>query len=416
MTCDTLADTVPAARAGNPDIVVVDIESVDVGSAVSMLSSLREAGVNSIAAVFGLLGLDPGAEQRCELLGAGVDDLLITPPSVTELRLKAGKYLDHRELEQRFAWKTDKLDNAMALLKKFKTELGKTRRAYSREKSLLHNSLKQINMMTRDRDRLKAEVQDLGDRFQKNTRGIETILASMIESRNESNKGHSRRVAGIAVAAGDRLGLKDAEKKLLSTAALLHDVGRLFIPDSILGKAEEELTEYDRDRFRKAPAAGADFLKECPGLERAAGIIAHLNENSDGSGWPKGLKRRYIPLMSRILAGAKILDDLATTDPRPAVDKIPEMLEEFSGTRLDPRVVNALEHYVVTCMNGASIVVKEVGLHQLEPGMVIGAGVYTNTGTKLFSAGAVLTPESITMLMRYNKEYPLAETVFIKAE
>ena len=171
MTCDTLADTVSTARAGNPDIVVVDMESVGVDRAVSMLSSLRGAGVNSIAAVFGLLDLDPGARQRCELLGSGFDDFFKTPPSVTELRLKAGKYLDHRELERRFAWKTDKLDNAMALLKRFKTELGKTRRAFSREKSLLHNSLKQINMMTRERDRLRAEVQDLGDRFKRTPEG-----------------------------------------------------------------------------------------------------------------------------------------------------------------------------------------------------------------------------------------------------
>ena len=270
--------------------------------------------------------------------------------------------------------------------------------------------------MTRERDRLRAEVQDLGDRFQKNTRGIEQILGSMIESRNESNKGHSRRVADIAMALGDRMGLKEIDKKALGTAALLHEVGLLFIPDSILAKPEEALTEYDRDRFRKAPAAGGAFLKGCPGLERAADIIVHLNENADGSGWPKGLKRRYIPVMSRLLAGAELLDDLVTTEPRPNVDTIPGMLEEFSGTRLDPKVVNVLEHYVLTCMNGHSTTVKEVGLHQLEPGMTIGAGVFTNTGTKLFSAGAVLTPESITMLMRYNREYPLAETVFIKAE
>ncbi len=416
MTSDTLADTVSTARAGNPDIVAVDVESVGADRAVTMVSSLRGAGVNSIAAVFGLLDPELDAKQRCELLGSGFDDLFKTPTSVTEFEMRAGKYLDNRELEQRFAWKTDKLDNAMALLKRFKTELAKTRRAFSREKSLLHNSLKQINMMTRERDRLRAEVQDLEDRFQKNTKGIEQILGSMIESRNESNKGHSRRVADIAMAAGDRMGLKKIDKETLGTAARLHEVGLLFIPDSIFAKEEGVLTEYDRDRFRKAPATGAAFLKGCPGLERAADIIGYLNENADGSGWPKGLKRRYIPLMSRILAGAELLDDLATTEPRPCVDTIPGLLEEFSGTRLDPRVVNVLEQYVLTCMNGHSTTVKEVGLHQLEPGMTIGAGVFTNTGTKLFSAGAVLTPESITMLMRYNREYPLAETVFIKAE
>ena len=242
----------------------------------------------------------------------------------------------------------------------------------------------------------------------------------MIEAKNELNKGHSRRVVEIAMFIGDRLGLNTMEKKALEQAALLHEVGVLFIPGSVFTKEKDALTEYEKDLFTRAPSTGAAFLNNCPGLERAAEIIYHLNENADGSGKPKGLKRRYIPLTARILAGAELLDDLVNGVPpkekRVPLEEIPQALESFSGTRLDPRIVNLLEHYVVTCMNGLSMKVKEVGFHQLEPGMIMGAGIYAKMGTKLFSAGAVLTKESITMLMKYNREYPLAETVFIKAE
>jgi HD-GYP domain-containing protein (c-di-GMP phosphodiesterase class II) len=250
----------------------------------------------------------------------------------------------------------------------------------------------------------------------------------MIEAGNETNKGHARRVARIATFVGDSLGLSMIEKTALKQAALLHEAGLLFVPGSVSVKKKEELTEYEKDLFRQAPAVGAEFLNRCPGLERAAQIICHLHENVDGSGRPKGLKRRYIPLTARILAGADLLDDLAnglangwadgpdSGKKRPLPDALPGMLEQFSGTRLDPRIVNLLEYYVVTCMDAHSTRIKEMGFHQLKPGMTMGAGVYAKTGTKLFSAGAVLTEESINMLMRYNREYPLAETVFIKVD
>jgi len=414
IACDTLTRSI--AMECTPDIVVVDIESIGFQRAVEMVAIAKEKSMNFIAGVFAMVDICPGAEKRDELFSAGFDDLVMTPLSVMELGLKAQIYLDKRRLERSLTLKTDKLDSAVILLKKFKIELENTRKAFSREKSLLHNTLKQINMMTMERDRLKGEVRDLGDRFQKNTRGVEKILSSMIESRNESNKGHLRRIADIAAFVGDRLGINTLEKEALEQAALLHEAGLLFVPGSILLKDKELLTDYEKDLFMKAPSTGAAFLKGCPGLERAADVICHLNENVDGSGRPSGLKRRQIPLPSRILAGAVLLDDLATSEPRPSPDKIPLMLEEFSGTRLDPKVVNLLELYVVTCMNGHSGLLKEVGLHQLKPGMIMGAGVYANTGTKLLSTGTLLTEASITMLMRYNREYPLAETVFIKVK
>jgi len=414
ISCETL--TISTLLDYAPDLVAVDIESIGFDRAVDMVAISREKGMNFIAGVFALLDLDPGPKERYELLSAGFDDLVMTPLSVMELGLKVQIHLDKRQLKRSLAFKTDKLDSAVVLLKKFKVELEKTRRAFSREKSLLHNTLKQINMMTMERDRLKGEVWDLGNRFQKNTRGVEKILSSMIESKNESNKGHLRRIGDIAAFVGDRLGINTVEKEAMEQAVLLHEAGLLFVPGSILLKDKESLTEYEKDLFIKAPSTGAAFLKGCPGLERAADIICHINENVDGSGRPGGLKRRQIPLPSRILAGAVLLDHFATSEPRPSPEKIPLMLENLSGTRLDPKVVNLLELYVVTCMNGHSGLLKEVGLHQLKPGMIIGAGVYANTGTKLLSTGALLTEASITMLIRYNREYPLAETVFIKVK
>ncbi len=422
--CGAALSCLKSALEKRPDLLLVDLESIDVDQAEQVIRLARSSAEASIAAVFGVLAVDPGGKQRCEFLGRGVDDLFIKPLSVKELGLKARIFLGQKALAQQADWASKKLENAVELLEKFKADLVKTRKALTKEKNLLHNSLKQITIMTGERERLKAETLDLGRRLRQNTQGIEHILASMIEARNESNKGHARRVARIAMFVGDSLGISRIEKTALKQAALLHEAGLLFLPGSVADKKSQALTAYERDLFRQAPATGAAFLSRCPGLERAAQIISHLHENVDGSGRPQGLKRRYIPLTARILAGADLLDDLASgqaagPDPgekRPCAEAIPGMLESYSGTRLDPRIVNLLEYYVVTCLDGHSTRIKEVGFHQLKPGMTMGAGVYAKTGTKLFSAGVVLTEESITQLMRYNREYPLAETVFIKVD
>ncbi|MDY0222156.1 MAG: HD domain-containing phosphohydrolase [Desulfobacterium sp.] len=430
--CDTLPANLYRAVGESPDLLVMDLESLGADQAEKVLSLVKEKSSNSTAAFFGLLASYPGGKQRWEFLRMGFNDVFIKPLSIEELELKARVLLQQRSLIEEVAWARGQLDNRSDLLEKFKNDLVKTRRALVKEKTLAHNALKQINIMTGERERLKAETLELGEGLRKNTLGIAHILGSMIDARNEANKGHARRVARIAMFVGERLGLTTIEKRALNQAALLHEAGLLFLPGSVSAKMEHELTEYERDLFDQAPATGAGFLNQCPGLKKAAEIISHLHENVDGSGTPHGLRRRYIPLTARILAGADLLDDLvngfagapvngsaAIPGPgvkRPSLNAVPGMLARYSGTRLDPRVVNLLEYHVVACMDGQSTRIQEMGFHQLKPGMTMGAGVYAKTGTKLFSAGAVLSEESINMLMRYNRQYPLVETVFIKVK
>jgi hypothetical protein len=121
-------------------------------------------------------------------------------------------------------------------------------------------------------------------------------------------------------------------------------------------------------------------------------------------------------LLSRILAGADSLDNLLSVNLNIPADKLFSKLELLSGERLDPNVVNYLERYVAICLNKGSEKVREVGIYQLKPGMRTGAGLFTSTGTKLFSAGTVLTEDSIKMVIRYNRAYPVEETVIIRAE
>ncbi len=367
-------------------------------------------------AFIALLKSDPGSETRVNALESGFDDFLIMPFMFNEFQLKMKTLLRLTDFSQRLLWQKKKIISAFEHLEKLKSELVKTRKAFFREKNILHNSLKQINIMTRERAVLKKHLHELDISFNDNVKWMENFLVRMIESRNEKNKGHSRRVAEIAVFVANGFKLKPDDVETVKKAGMLHEFGMLFIPSSIFLKNVDELSVYEKDMFDKSPVHGADILEECTGFKKIAEIIRHLNENVDGSGIPDGLKRRYIPLLSRILAGADTLDTLLTGDVNLSSDELLSKLEANAGERLDPNVVNYLERYVAICLNKGRQKVREVGIYQLKPGMETGAGLFTSTGTKLFSAGTVLTEESINMVVRYNRAYPVEETVIIKAE
>lgn len=376
---------------------------------------------------------DPGMAVRLQCL-ENRSDVMVAPFPFEELNFRIRLHVNQKELNQQISWQKDTLNRALEHIDNLKQIVFGTRKAWSSEKNLLHNSLKQINMMTSDRDTLKKELRDSRIKLSENIKGINSFLCNMVESRNEYQKGHSKRVAEIAEFVAERVGVEPKSIRVLKNAAMLHEVGMLLIPSSILNKEPSLWSDYEKNMIIHHPSKGAAYLAKCPGFEKVAGIIRHLHENSDGTGYPEGLKKRYIPLLSKLLAGADVLDQIWIDNPYSSADRLLELLEEQAGSRLDPSIVNFLEKYVVTTLNfqinrdqiincnqmddnhsgNKYVRLKEIPVYQLRPGMVTGAGLFTKTGTKLFSSGTTLTEDSIRMIEQYTKEYPVDETVFIK--
>lgn len=166
-----------------------------------------------------------------------------------------------------------------------------------------------------------------------------TALAKAVDSKSRWTAGHSERVAMYAVAIANSLALTEDRVNSIRQAALLHDVGKIGIRDSILTKDDplnlEELDELQRhSELGRAMLAGA-------GLPELARWVFHLHERFDGDGYPYGLAGREIPMESRILHAADALD--AMTRPsayrrhRPLREALAE-LSYCSGTRLDPEI------------------------------------------------------------------------------
>lgn len=190
--------------------------------------------------------------------------------------------------------------------------------------------------LTRAHERLNARLQEMARSF------VRTI-ADALEAKDEYTHGHARRVSGYAAAVGRRMGLDSHELERLNLAALLHDIGKIATPDHILLKPDV-LTAGEREVVRQHAERGARMLAGVPDMEEVACFIRHHHEHFDGSGYPEGLARDFIPLASRIIHLTDSYD--AMTSPRPFREACDhetavKLITRQSGGQFDPEVVAA---------------------------------------------------------------------------
>lgn len=169
-------------------------------------------------------------------------------------------------------------------------------------------------------------------------------LVSSLELRERYTAGHSRRVAAYSLLAAERMGLRDPMfLRMLETGALLHDAGKIGVPDAALLKTGA-LNDEEWEAMRRHPESGAGLARGSDALEGAAPVIAAHHERYDGRGYPAGLAGEAIPLGARIVAAADVYDALTTARPYKRAfshDEATVILCDQAGTALDPQVVRA---------------------------------------------------------------------------
>jgi HD-GYP domain-containing protein (c-di-GMP phosphodiesterase class II) len=161
--------------------------------------------------------------------------------------------------------------------------------------------------------------------------------------RDADTEGHTRRVTEMTLKLAASMGMSDMEQVHMYRGAILHDIGKMAIPDHILLK-EGPLTDEEWDSMRQHPVYAHRLLSNIPFLRPALDIPYCHHEKWDGSGYPRRLKQEQIPLAARIFAVVDVWDALRSDRPyRPAwtEERVLAYISEQAGSHFDPQVVTA---------------------------------------------------------------------------
>jgi HD-GYP domain-containing protein (c-di-GMP phosphodiesterase class II) len=178
-------------------------------------------------------------------------------------------------------------------------------------------------------------------------RGTATLLGYVVETDDKYTGAHSRDVVDLSRSTAATLGLPASQRRAVEFAAMLHDVGKIYVPKEILNKPGK-LDAYEWEVIRNHTIQGERILKHVGGaLARVARYVRSSHERYDGRGYPDGLAGEAIPIESRIVSVCDAFSAMTTERPYSRAMPIDAALEELhdsAGTQFDPRVVSALEH------------------------------------------------------------------------
>lgn len=173
---------------------------------------------------------------------------------------------------------------------------------------------------------------------------IETLgaLTDALDARNGIASGHSRRVAAYAAALTEMLGISEEEQEIIKLAALLHDVGKIFISEQVLSKPGK-LTEQEQSLIRQHPEIGERIIAGVEFLQETKTFIRHHHERFDGGGYPDGLSYGEIPLGAKIISVAEVFDCITSDSTYHSKRGIGEAMDEIgrcAGTQFDSEIVS----------------------------------------------------------------------------
>jgi response regulator RpfG family c-di-GMP phosphodiesterase len=290
-----------AFRDARPPLVVTDLR-MPVMDGRALLHAVRAEDPH--AAVIILTG---AADVRTAIacLKQGAYDFIMKPVDVDELLLAVERALEHRQL----------------LLERRDYQATLERR---------------VREATRD---LEMTCRQLEDTY----RATLEALGSALDTRDVGTEAHSRRVHGYALAAARAYGLPEDALADLAHGVLLHDIGKIGIPDAILLKPDR-LTAEEWAIMRRHPEIGARLIRDIPFLRGAVPIVRHHHERWDGTGYPAGLRGAEIPLGARIFAVVDAFDAMTADRPYSRAISFEEARAEVrrsAGTHFDPDVVEA---------------------------------------------------------------------------
>ena len=226
------------------------------------------------------------------------------------------------------------------------------------------------------------------------------VFAGLLELRDGSLAGHSRRVATLAHQAAGLLDLDPAAQRDLYVAGLLHNIGKIGFSDELLNKPLSRISGEELQEFRRHPLKAEAALLPLAQLQRAARWVRWQHERLDGKGFPDGLTGEQLPLPAQLLAAARDYHDLLAGrlgTQKQTPEAAAELLKRGIGMRYSEAAVNAVLQALALPSKQARE--RQVAPHDVDPGMVLSRNLLSPQGTLLLAAGIQLD-ERVALLIR----------------
>jgi PAS domain S-box-containing protein len=273
----------------------------------------------------------------------GYDDLEELKSTPVEKRYTPESYAEYRiRMNHRISGRDCPSEYEIGIIRK----TGEIRRLQVFRKEVLWNGKKQFQAIYRDiteQKKAEEELQETLGGLRKAFSGIIEALSATAEQRDPYTAGHQKRVADLARAIGQEMGLSKERIEGLHMAGIIHDIGKVSIPAEILSKPSR-LSQIERRLIQSHPEIGHDIVKNIDFSWPIAEMVLRHHERMDGSGYPGGLKGEDILFEARILAVADVVEAIASHRPyRPAlgIEAALEEIEKNKGLLYDPDVVSA---------------------------------------------------------------------------
>jgi response regulator RpfG family c-di-GMP phosphodiesterase len=306
-TVGSAEEALAQLRAGEFDLVISDIMMGGMSGLDLIPHALTSAPDASVILMSGVQTI----ESAIGALRAGAFDYIVKPFDIQHVEAAVRRALEHRSL-----------------------------RAAKRRYEIYLEEM--VEQRTAELDRALHSLEDA-------YRSTLKALTASLEARDAETHGHSERVVSFSLRLGREMGLDRQQLRALEFGSLLHDIGKIGVPDGILRKPMS-LTQSEWSKMREHPAHGERILRGVEFLEGASRVVAQHHEKWDGSGYPAGLRGEEIDLNARIFAVADAFD--AMTSDRVyrcgrAYEEAAAELEEFAGKQFDPQVVEAFHRVPV---------------------------------------------------------------------
>ena len=292
-----------------------------------------------------------------------------------------------------------------------------TRKQNEELKELNRDLEKRVQERTKEIRRKNEELSKLYTDLEKNFLDSIRVFASLVELRDSYIGSHSKRVAAFSRSIAEKWGLDEKEVLDVEIAAILHDIGKIGIPDKVLAKSYEEMGQEERRVYEQHPIIGQASIQIIDNLQEVGVLIRHHHESWDGTGYPDGLKEDGIPLGSRIISAVDAYDTMLNRrryTQRVTRFQVIERLKKGRGVKFDPEVVNIfLELLEVKEVKAKKRVELRIALDQLEEGMVLARDLYTSKGILLIPKDEVIREAHIDKIRNYHHIDPIIGGVWV---